>query len=459
MTNITTNISGKKQRTPLSELLFGPRTDARLPDRVAAAIRAQEQSSEILICIVQICAIVLFSALYALSPKGFGADATFEPVPWALAAYAAFTLLRLSLAVRRRLSPSFLGISVVIDIAVLMLTIWSFHLQYNQPPSIYLKAPTLLYVFIIVGMRALRFDPRWVLLAGFTAIVGWLLLLVYAVWGQPMSTMLTRSFAEYATSSKLLVGAEIDKIVSILVVTLLLALALERARRMLVRAVVEGTAAAELSRFFAPDIAATIVGAPERLEPGTGVTRNAAVMFIDLRGFTTLASMIEPARLIALLGEYHATVLPVVQRHHGSVITYLGDGIMITFGATRPIATCAADAVRAAEDLVDMLDGWAEHRRMEGMPPLKAGIGVTFGPVVCGAIGTEGRLEFATIGDAVNRAARLQGLTKSEQVPALVAAEAWEAAVAQGFQPRRAFERRTCMLAGISEPTAVFALK
>ena len=274
-----------------------------------------------------------------------------------------------------------------------------------------------------------------------------------------MSTMLTRSFAEYATSSKLLVGAEIDKIVSILVVTLLLALALERARRMLVRAVVEGTAAAELSRFFAPDIAATIVGAPERLEPGTGVTRNAAVMFIDLRGFTTLASMIEPARLIALLGEYHATVLPVVQRHHGSVITYLGDGIMITFGATRPIATCAADAVRAAEDLVDMLDGWAEHRRMEGMPPLKAGIGVTFGPVVCGAIGTEGRLEFATIGDAVNRAARLQGLTKSEQVPALVAAEAWEAAVTQGFQPRRAFERRMCMLAGISEPTAVFALK
>jgi len=453
-----TNITGRERRMQFSDMLFGPRTETRLPERVAAAIRVQEQSSEILICVVQICAIVLFAALYALSPKGFTADAAFAPVPWALSAYAAFTFLRLFLAVRGRLTSWFLGMSVVVDIAVLMLTIWSFHLQYDQPPSIYLKAPTLLYVFIIIGMRALRFDPRWVLLAGLTAIVGWLVLLVYAVWGQPMSTMLTRNFADYATSSKLLVGAEVDKIVSILMVTLLLALALERARRMLIRAVVEGTAAAELSRFFAPDIAATIVGAPERLEPGTGVTRDAAVMFIDLRGFTTLASMIEPARLISLLGEYHAAVLPVVQRHRGSVITYLGDGIMITFGATRQVATCAADAVRAAEDLIETLDAWAERRQMAGMPPLRAGIGVTFGPVVCGAIGTEGRLEFATVGDAVNRAARLQGLTKAEQVPALVAADAWEAALSQGLQPRHAFEQRMCTIAGIGEPSAVVAL-
>jgi class 3 adenylate cyclase len=77
---------------------------------------------------------------------------------------------------------------------------------------------------------------------------------------------------------------------------------------------------------------------------------------------------------------------------------------------------------------------------------------------VCGAIGTEGRLEFATVGDAVNRAARLQGLTKAEQVPALVAADAWEAALSQGLQPRHAFEQRMCTIAGIGEPSAVVAL-
>ncbi|CAN0343163.1 unnamed protein product [Phaeothamnion confervicola] len=339
-----------------------------------------------------------------------------------------------------------------------MLTIWSFHLQCQQPPSIYLKAPTLLYVFIIISLRALRFDPLQVILAGLTAAAGWLVLLVYAIWGQPMSTMITRSYAEYATSTKLLVGAEIDKIVSILVVTAVLSLALARARRMLNRSVADAAASADLTRFFAPDIAASIVGSAERLEPGTGVTRDAAVMFIDLRGFTSLTSMIPPTTLVMLLGEYHATVLPVVRRHNGSVITYLGDGIMITFGATTANADCAADALRAAEDLIEALDRWAEQRIDKGLPPLRAGIGVTYGPVVCGAIGSEGRLEYATIGDPVNRAARLQALTKTEKVPVLVAAPAWEHAVVCGYRTRRAFEQRTCAVAGLTESVAVVAL-
>ena len=438
--------------------LFGPALPLGLPDRVARSIRSHEERSEVLICVVQIVAIAFFGAFYALTPKGFGPEVRFQPVPLTLAAYALFTALRLWLALRGRLSQHFLAVSVIVDVTVLMITIWSFHLQYAQPPSIYLKAPTLLYVFIIIGMRALRFDPRWVLLAGVTAALGWIVLLAYALWGQPMEAMITHSFAEYATSSKLLVGAEVDKIVSILVVTLLLALALERARRMLIRSVVEGAAASELSRFFAPDIAASIVGANERLEPGMGVTREAAIMFIDLRGFTSLASQIAPEQLIGLLGEYHEVVLPVVQRHNGSVITYLGDGIMITFGATRPSVTCAADAVRAAEELIDNLAHWAERRRMDGMQPLRAGIGVTYGPVVCGAIGTEGRLEFATIGDSVNRAARLQGLTKAEQVPALLTTEAWDQAVAQGYRPKGDHEPRVCRLAGIEHPVTVMAL-
>ena len=443
----------------ISAALFGPALPAGLPDRVAGAIRAHEERTEVLICVVQIVAIVFFGAFYALTPKGFGPEVRFQPIPLTLAAYALFTALRLWLALRGRLSQLFLAVSVIVDITVLMITIWSFHIQYAQPASIYLKAPTLLYVFIIIGLRALRFDPRWVLLAGVTAALGWIVLLAYALWGQPMEAMITHSFAEYATSNRLLVGAEIDKIVSILVVTLLLALALERARRMLIRAVVEGTAASELSRFFAPDIAASIVGAHERLEPGMGVTREAAIMFIDLRGFTSLASQIAPEQLIGLLGEYHSAVLPIVQRHNGSVITYLGDGIMITFGATTLSATCAADAVRAAEELIETLAHWAERRRMDGMPPLKAGIGVTYGPVVCGAIGTEGRLEFATIGDAVNRAARLQGLTKSEQVPVLLTTEAWDQAMTQGYRPRCHHEPRICRLAGIENPITVMALR
>ena len=448
-----------QQFAGLIRTILGPEPRASPPERVLRAIREQERSSEILICVMQFAAIALFALLYVLSPKGFGSDVKFTPIPITLAAYAAFTAARLSLAWRGRLTNSFLAISVVVDVAVLMITIWSFHLQYNQPPAIYLKAPTLLYVFIIIALRALRFDPRWVILVGVTSALGWLMLLAYALWGEPMSAMITRSYAEYATSTKLLIGAEIDKVLSILVVTALLALALTRARRTLISSVAEEAAAQELSRFFAPEVAATIRGADERIEPGCGVERNAAIMFIDLRGFTTLASTLEPSRIVQMLGQYHAVVLPVIRRHHGSVITYLGDGIMITFGAAQAAANCAADAVRAAEELVVVLDGWASASRTDGVATLRAGIGVSFGKVIYGAIGSEGRLEYATIGDPVNRAARLQGQTKSEQVPALIAANAWAAAIAHGYQPSRPFEERRCSLAGISNPVDVVAIR
>jgi len=69
---------------------------------------------------------------------------------------------------------------VVVDIAVLMITIWSFHLRYRAPPALYLKAPTLMYVFILIALRTLRFEPGYVLLAGGCAAFCWLGLYLYA---------------------------------------------------------------------------------------------------------------------------------------------------------------------------------------------------------------------------------------------------------------------------------------
>jgi adenylate cyclase len=163
--------------------------DARLPERVRRAIRHQEETSEILVGLVQVVAIVFFAALYSLTPKAFPPDVPFEPVPWTLSIYAAFTVLRLWLAIRRRLPSWFLRLSVIVDISVLMVTIWSFHLQYQAPPALYLKAPTFMYVFILITLRALRFDALYVLLAGGAAVVGWLLLVGYAFFfGDPVVT-------------------------------------------------------------------------------------------------------------------------------------------------------------------------------------------------------------------------------------------------------------------------------
>lgn len=152
--------------------------------------------------------------------------------------------------------------------------------------------------------------------------------------------------------------------------------------------------------------------------------------------------------------------MPIIRSHRGSVSTYLGDGIMVTFGATRDSNTCAADALAATEELVEALRLWAEGRRVKNLPGPEAGIGVAWGTVIYGAIGTEDRLEYAVIGDPVNRAAKLQALTKTLGARALVAGVAWAMAIEQGFQSIRPHQQhQACAVAGLAEPIEVVAIQ
>ena len=168
-------------RARAATLLLGPAPPHTLPPRAARAVAAAEAEAEVLVCLVQIAAIVMFATLYFSTERAFPPGVPFEPVPVTLAAYAVLTAIRLALALAHRLTPPLLAASVVLDVAVLMVTIWSFHLQYGEDPAFVLKAPTLLYVFILIALRALRFEPRYVLLTGAAAALGWLAILVHAM--------------------------------------------------------------------------------------------------------------------------------------------------------------------------------------------------------------------------------------------------------------------------------------
>jgi len=434
---------------------------ARLPDHVRAAIAAQARANEILTGWVQAGLVSAFALLYAVSRKTYPADAVFHPVPWALGIYGAFTVWRLYRAYQDRMTHAMRLASTAVDVGVLMVTIWSFHIQYGQPAAFYLKAPTLLYIFIFIALRALSPAPGYVLFAGVAAAAGWLALLGYALAGPGRMALITRDYVAYMTSARVLIGGELDKVLSILVVAALLAVAAARARALLHRAVAEGAAAGRLARFFSPEIAATIVGAEEAaLRPGEGRQTEAAAMFVDLRGFTRLAGELAPGELVRLLGEYQAIAVPVIRAHRGTVITYLGDGIMVTFGAVRSSATHAADAIAAAGALVDALEAWAAERRGRGLPAPGVGVGVEVGTVTCGAIGDAARLEYAVIGDPVNRAAKLQNHTKAEGVRALTTAGAFRCAVEQGFPASpSAVPRPQRTVAGVAAPVDLVVLR
>ncbi|PKA39932.1 adenylate/guanylate cyclase domain-containing protein [Rhizobium sullae] len=435
------------------DALIGTATPGFVSARIQSAIAREQQNGEILIGWVQAAIILVWGLLYAVSRKTFPADASFEPVPWTLAFYAIFLSVRLWLAYERRSGDWLVALSIIVDIAVLMLLIWSFHIQYRQPPAFYLKAPTLLYIFIFITLRALRFEARWILLAGSAGAVGWLLLVLYAITNEGGKGPITHDYVLYMTSPTVLLGAEFDKIISILMVTIVLAVVLQRARRLLERAAIDHATATELSRFVAADVAETIRGAETSIQPGQAEIRPAAAVFIDLRGFTALSRQLPPAELMSLLGDYQRRVIPLVQSHRGSIDKFLGDGILATFGAVLRSETYAADALRAIDVIVYDLTEWRSQRRAAGLAAPAISVSLATGDVLFGAIGDETRLEYTVIGDAVNTAAKLEKHTRVEQVTALTDLATSKLALAQGYSAPRSREiRKHRRINGIERP-------
>lgn len=302
--------------------------------------------------------------------------------------------------------------------------------------------PTLLYVFLFIALRALRFEARFVLFTGFVAILGWIGLILYALGGRGGPPNPTHDFVEYMNSNALLLYAEIDKMVAILLTTVVLALAIARARRLLVRAVSEGVAARDLSRFFDPGVAARIRGAAMSIKAGEGELRDAAILTVDLRGFTQLSTELSPAAIMALLQEYQGRICPLIASHGGSIDKFLGDGILASFGAVMASPTAAADALRAADAVIDTATQWSRERAAAGKPSVEIGLAVASGRVVFGAVGDGERLEFTVIGDAVNFAAKLEKHNKQEGTRAMTDVTTYRLAEGQGYVPSGPREQR-----------------
>lgn len=423
-----------------------------LPERLKNAIRDQQERSEILISVIQLLIVTIFGLLYFISPKTFSEEASFAPVPWVLSAYLLFSILRLWLSVRRQLPDWMLYLSAVVDMSLLMGLIWSFHLQYEQPASFYLKAPTLLYVFIFIAIRTLHFDPRFVIATGLSAAAGWALMVIYVFTSDPNNSMITRDYVEYMTSNSVLIGAEFDKIVSILMVTGVLALALHRARRLLFESVIEGSAARDLSRFVPEEVAKQVIHSEEGATTGKGEVKETTILFTDIEGFTSISEKLSPEQLIKALNEYFTLVAQPIEEFGGVINQFQGDAILATFNAPKPHPDHASNAVRAALEIQKRLDGV----EFEPGVAFNTRIGINTGPVVGGLVGSGDRVGYTVHGDNVNLTARLEQLNKDYDTRIIVSESTRSLVTADTCHFKDLGDAR---LRGLKRPVRIFTIE
>ncbi len=183
-----------------------------------------------------------------------------------------------------------------------------------------------------------------------------------------------------------------------------------------------------------------------------GDKRQLAVMFTDIRGFTTISEKLPPEEIVESLNAYFGPMVDVVQAHGGIVDKYIGDAIMAFFGAPVKHDNDALQAVNCGFGMQDALAAFNVRQSQRGKATFTVGIGINYGEVTVGNIGSDKKMDYTVIGDMVNLASRLEGLTKHYRVPFLVSEAVYRLVASR--VPCRLADR--VVVKGKTESTAIY---
>ena len=170
-----------------------------------------------------------------------------------------------------------------------------------------------------------------------------------------------------------------------------------------------------LGRYVSPELADQCLQDKNALQLG-GQIRTVSIVMSDLRGFSGLSERLGPERMIGLLNRYLGAMTPVILGHRGTINEFIGDAILVLFGAPFERPDDAERAVRCAWAMQRAMAGFNAESRAQGLPELVMGIAVHSGRVVAGNIGSQDRMKYGVVGPAVNLTGRIEGLTVGPQV-------------------------------------------
>jgi PAS domain S-box-containing protein len=170
-------------------------------------------------------------------------------------------------------------------------------------------------------------------------------------------------------------------------------------------------ARANLARYFSPKLVETLAAKDQPL--GAVRQKNLAVLFADIVGFTRLSETLEPEQVMRLLRDVHGWMEKAIFKRAGLIEGYIGDAVLAIFGFPEAGEKNATNALSCAYELLTATQHWNQERTDKGLSPIHIGLGIHYGPVVLGDVGTEDFVEFTVIGDTVNIASRLQQATRA----------------------------------------------
>ncbi|MFK7754753.1 MAG: adenylate/guanylate cyclase domain-containing protein [Sedimentitalea sp.] len=291
------------------------------------------------------------------------------------------------------------------DCVFVLASIWLGLHNTGLTPQFIFVFPAIWLMPLVLAFGALRFDP-WV--QGYIALV-LIVGLVLLNWFGP------KTIGPYDRETAHLFFAgppNLMRMAMILLASVVLVVASIRARRILLRSLTESMRSSNLTRYLPAQLAPRLAqGGLEDLR--TGRREDMAILFVDMRGFTTLSETMAPGDLSSLVTNYRARITAAAQATGGMIDKFMGDAALVVFEdetdkrkAARACLTCAE---RINWDIAD----WSATREAAGEAAIRIGIGVHWGSVFCGVVGHDDRLEYSVFGDAVNTAARLEEMTKA----------------------------------------------
>lgn len=366
-----------------------------------------EERAERLIAILRlfIAGSLTLVLVFLISQVQIELDAVFQKqVAYAylvMASYFALGLIFLAIVRFGVYRPWMSWPSALADCAFILISGWA-SIGNLGLSGLYLTAfPTVWLIPVILACGALRFNPAIQATMAVVLVVG--VLVTFLVPAHDIDRTAETMELLFAFPPNL------SRIVMIALASAVLVVASMRIRSLLLRSMNEAEARGQLTRFLPAELDGQL-NVHGLDEMRTGAQQRVAVMFVDIRGFTSMSEAMEPAELSKFLGQFRACIARAADASSGIVDKFIGDGAMLVFDNRD---SAAADrTVQCARDILTNVRDWRAE--------VGIGIGVHIGDVFTGVVGDDGRLEYAVLGDTVNVAARLESATKNAKVPILI---------------------------------------